>query len=64
MATVREQRKAFLRSIGMDEKSFNKSIKAMVERESRLNRTRSLGKSKARRATKNWKRRNDKKAKA
>jgi len=56
-ATIREQRNMFLRSIGMDEKSFNRSVKGMVEKESRIALEKSLKKSRARRASKAWKRR-------
>jgi len=55
--TAREQRNEFLASIGIDEKGFNRSVKTMIDKESRTAEKKILKKIKGRRAQANWKRR-------
>jgi hypothetical protein len=57
MITAREQRNKFLRSIGMDEKGLNRSVKKMVEKDCLRAEGKLLKKRKSRRATAEWKRR-------
>lgn len=54
---AKELRIEFLNKIGMDEKSFNNSIRVMVATEIRRDERKRKKKSRTRRAQKDWKRR-------
>ena len=58
MATVREQREAFLRSRGITLRGFNRSVKALVDKECQAADVKLIKKRKTRRAQAAWKKRN------
>jgi hypothetical protein len=59
MLTVREQRRAFLEKIGLDEREFNRSIKDMVAKDSKRDLKKAIKKIKSRRAQRAWKHRKE-----